>query len=161
MQFVSEKIIDATIAELDDLGDERYEHRMAAFAESQPVLTSYLFNEENFHLLTEEEQGFMHYLALIAWESIIKVNGPLETVSEEQIGEAEEKNYEVLENSTAKNFRDRLNPFFDGTPQEDLIAFVEEALMEEENDPESLVTKDGREPIFIALKTLIDVLTNE
>ena len=31
--------------------------------------------------------------------------------------------------------------------------------MESEDDPDSLVTKEGREPIFIALKTMVDVLT--
>jgi hypothetical protein len=161
MQFVSEKIIDAVIEELENLPDEQYEARMEAFAEAQPVLTAYLFDDENFHLLTEEEQGYLQYLSLIAWQSNVKVNGTTEPVSEDAIGEAEEKNYEILEASTAKGFRDRLNPFFENTPQEDLLAFAEEALLEEENDPDALVTKEGREPIFIALKTLIDVLTAE
>jgi hypothetical protein len=82
-------------------------------------------------------------------------------VSEEELGEAEEKNFEILENSTAKNFRDRLNPFFEGTAQEDLVAFAEDAVLEFDSDPEYVLTKDGREPIFVALKTLIDVLTEE
>lgn len=158
MKFVSEKIIDNVIEELDSLPDEVYETQMAAFSEAQPMLTAYLFNEENFHLLTEDEHGYLQYLALIAWKSMTKVNGPGQPASEEAIGEAEEKNYEVLEASTAKNFRDRLDPFFENYPQEDLLAFAEEAVLEEENDPESLVTKEGREPIFIAMKTMIDVL---
>ncbi|MFN4256995.1 MAG: hypothetical protein ACK4Q5_18495 [Saprospiraceae bacterium] len=160
MQFVSEKVIDDIIEKLDSLGDDQYEQQMDAFAEAQPVLVAYLFDEENFHLLTEDERGYLQYLALIAWLSIVKVNGPSEPVSEEAIGEAEEKNYEVLEASTAKKFRDRLDPFFENTPQEDLLAFAEEAVMEAEDDPDSIVTKEGREPIFIAMKTVIDVLTN-
>lgn len=157
MKFVSEKIIDAIIEELEDLPDEQYEQRMEAFAEAQPVLFAWLFSD-NFDLLAEDEKGYLQYLALIAWLSITKVNGPGEPVSEEQIGEAEEKNYQVLEASTAKKFRDRLNPFFENTPQEDLLAFAEEAVLEDEDDPESLVTKEGREPIFVAIKTLVDVL---
>jgi len=90
---------------------------------------------------------------------MVKVNGPLEAVSEDQIGEAEEKNYEMLELSAGKKFRDRLDPFFENSDQEDLIAFAEEAVLEDEDDPESLVTKEGREPIFIALKTMVDVLS--
>ncbi len=157
MKFVSEKIIDAVIEELEDLPDGQYEQRMESFAEAQPMLFAWLFSD-NFELLTEDEKGYLQYLALIAWLSITKVNGPGEPVSEEQIGEAEEKNYEVLEASTAKTFRDRLNPFFENTPQEDLLAFAEDAVLEEENDPEALVSKEGREPIFVALKTLVDVL---
>ena len=83
------------------------------------------------------------------------------SVSEQEIGEAEENNYEILEASTAKKFRDRLDLFFENTSQEDLLAFAEEAVLESEEDPDSLVSKEGREPIFIALKTIVDVLTTE
>ena len=158
MQFVSEKIIDAAIDGLEELDDEQYEQRMEAFAEAQPVIFAWLFSEQ-FELLTEDEKGYLQYLALIVWLSVTKVNGETDAVSEEQIGEAEERNFETLEKSTAKKFRDRLDPFFEGSTQEDLLAFAEEAVLEAEDDPESLVSKEGREPIFVALKTMIDVLT--
>ena len=157
MKFVSEKVIDAMIDVLEAYSDEQYEQEMAAFAAAQPVLFSWLFSD-SFELLNEDERGYLQYLALIAWKSIVKVNGPSDAVSEELIGEAEERNCEILEASSAKKFRDRLNPFFENTPQEDLLAFAEEAVLEGEDDPEALVTKDGREPIFVALKTLVDVL---
>jgi hypothetical protein len=160
MKFVSEEVIDAIIDALEEHSDEQYEQQMEVFAEAQPVIFAWLFSEE-FELLNEDEKGYLQYLALIAWKSIEKVNGPLGAVSEEEIGEAEEKNYEVLDASTAKKFRDRLDPFFDGSPQEDLLAFAEEAVLESEDDPDSLVSKEGREPIFIALKTIVDVLTKE
>ena len=159
MKFVSEDIIDNVIDELDNLDDDQYERRMEQFSQEQPVLVAYLFNDDNFHLLNEEEKGYLQYLSLIIWWSNRRVNGASEPVSEELIGMAEEKNYEILEGSAAKHFRDRLNPFFENTPQEDLLAFAEEAVLEDEDDPESLVTKEGREPIFIALKTVVDVLT--
>jgi hypothetical protein len=162
MKFVSEKVIDQVIESLDAVSDDGYDKKMDAFEEAQPVVNAYLFDDENFHLLTEEEQGFLQYLALIAYESIVKVNGEIPEVSEEMIGEAEEKNYEILDNITEKEFRDRLSPFFEGYEQEDLLAFAEEALLEDEENPDdTLVTKDGRETIFIAMKTLIDVLTQK
>lgn len=160
MKFVPEKIIDAVVEELDGLSDDQYEVRMESFADAQPVLFAWLFSDQFDELLNDDEKGYLQYLSLIAWNSIVKTNGgPVPPASEDEIGEAEEQNYEVLENSTGKTFRDRLNPFFDNTPQEDLLAFAEDAVTEDEDDPESLVTKDGREPIFVALKTMIDVLT--
>lgn len=159
MKFVSEKIIDSIVEELENLPDEHYEKQMEAFAEAQPVLVAWLFSD-NFDLLNEDEKGYLQYLALIAWLAISKANGPLEAASEDQIGLAEETNYEVLEHSTAKNFRDRLTPFFENTPQEDLLAFAEDAVSEEEEE-DALVTKEGREPIFVALKTMVDVLCGE
>lgn len=159
MNFVSEDVIDAIIDQLEDMSDEQYEQQMEKFAAAQPVLVAYLFDDENFHLLNEDEKGYLQYLSLIAWLANTKVNGLTEPVSEEMIGQAEEKNYEILEASTAKAFRDRLNAFFENTPQEDLIAFAEEAVLEDEGDADVLVTKEGREPVFIAVKTVIDVLT--
>ena len=159
MKFVSEKLIDAVIDELDTLNEDQYEEKMEAFATAQPVVVAYLFNDENLHLLTEDEQGFLQYLSLISWVAIEKENGSTEPVSEEMIGESEERNFEIIEASSGKNFRDRLTPFFKGYEQEDLLAFIEEAVLEDENDPEALVTKEGRESLFIAAKTVIDVLT--
>ncbi|MCB0577469.1 MAG: hypothetical protein KDC61_23110, partial [Saprospiraceae bacterium] len=92
MQFVSEKIIDAAIDGLEELDDEQYEQRMEAFAEAQPVIFAWLFSEQ-FELLTEDEKGYLQYLALIVWLSVTKVNGETDAVSEEQIGEAEERNF--------------------------------------------------------------------
>ena len=111
--------------------------------------------------MNEDEKGYLQYLSLIAWRSIVSVNSDVEAVSEDQIGEAEEANYAVLEASKAQDFRDRLNEFFEGSDQEDLLAFAEEAVLEDEDDPESLVSKEAREPIFIAVKTLVDALTGE
>lgn len=158
MKFVSEKIIDAVIDELESFSDEQYEVQMEAFAEAQPVLFAWLFSE-HFELLNEDEKGYLQYLSLIAWRSIGRVNVDLEAVSEEQIGEAEEANYAILEASKSQKFRERLDAFFEGSAQEDLLAFAEEAVLEDEDDPDSLVSKEAREPIFVALKTLIDVLT--
>jgi hypothetical protein len=107
-------------------------------------------------LLTEDEKGYLQYLCLIAWRSITNVNGDIPEISEEQIGVAEEQNYELMEASTGKKFRDRLNVFFENTPQEDLLAFAEDAVLEDEDDPEALVTKEGREMVFVAVKTLVD-----
>lgn len=156
MKFVSEDIIDEVIETLETMNDDQYEAKMEDFSAAQPVVLAWLFSDQ-FDLLTEDEKGFLQYLALIAWLSFEKVNGPMEPISEDELGDAEERNYEILEKSTAKKFRDRLDPFFKNTPQEDLLAFVEEAVMEEEDEPDAIVTPAGREPIFVAVKSIIDV----
>ena len=65
MEFVSEKIIDTVIDELEQYSDEQYETQMEAFAEAQPVLFAWLFSE-HFELLNDEEKGYLQYLCLIA-----------------------------------------------------------------------------------------------
>lgn len=159
MQLVSEKVIDRVIDTLEDLEDVHYEKQMEAFAEAQPVIFAWLFSEQ-FDLLTEDEKGYLQYLSLIIWLAVTETNkGPRPQASEEAIGNAEEKNHELFEEQEAKHFRDKLTAFFDRTDQEDLLAFAEEAVLEEEDEQEALVSKEGRAPIFLALKTLIDVLT--
>lgn len=158
MKQVQSNTIDAVIEQLDNLDDAQYEKRMEAFAEAQPVVFSYLFSEQ-FDLLSEDEKGYLQYLSLIIWSAITRECGAPPAAGEEAIGEAEEKNHEIMENSPGARFSARLDPFFENYEQEDLLAFAEEAVMEEPGDDDPLVTKEGREPIFIALKTLIDVLT--
>ncbi len=160
MQPISADTIDRVIDELDNLSEDQYDQRMRAFAESQPMLLAWL-DTESFDLLTEDEKGYLEYLALIIWSAVQKGGGSPEPAEEEAIGEAEEANYGIMEQSAGQPFRDRLDPFFEGYAQEDLLSFAEEAVLEDEEDPESLVTKEGREVIFVSLKTVIDVLTQD
>ncbi|MDX2134102.1 MAG: hypothetical protein SFV52_04930 [Saprospiraceae bacterium] len=158
MKPISADTIDRVIDELDNLSEDQYEQRMTAFAEAQPMLLAWL-ETESFDFLSEDEKGYLEYLALIIWSAVEKGGESPEPAEEEAIGEAEEANYDIMEQTAGKPFRERLDPFFEGYAQEDLLSFAEEAVLEDEEDPESLVTKEGREVIFVSLKTVIDVLT--
>jgi len=158
MKIVSSVAIDAAIERLEGLDENQYEAQMEAFADAQPVIFSWLFSEQ-FDLLTEEEKGYLQYITLIIWSASEQVNGKAEQVSEEQLGEAEEANFEVAEGLAGKSLSEKLDVFFEGYEQEELLALAEEAILEDEDDPEGIVTKEGRELIFVALKTVIDVLT--
>jgi len=152
MQFVPEQIINETITELEQ-GLEVYENALIAFYTEQPGIGAYLLNED-FTSLTEGERDIMLYLTLIIYRSSLKVNPELSEINLEEIEAAEDANWALLEDVTSHNFQERLNVFFDKSPQEDLLALIEDAIMEEEE----LLTKDGREPIFIAVKSVVDVL---
>ena len=115
----------------------------------------YVFSED-FDLLTQEERELLLYLMLVIWQSILRDGGEMEPVSKLALEDAEEHNWELLETVKSNNFRDRMTVFFDDSDQEDLLAFVEDNLVEDED---SVVTKEGREPIFVALKSVIDILT--
>ena len=96
----------------------------------------------------------MLFLVLVIFKSIQKEVPNLLNPNPETIGKWEEKNWDLLNSVTSKKFRERMDVFFKDYFQEDLLAFVEDALTEEEE--ELLVTKIGREPMFVALKSLID-----
>lgn len=151
--FISEQIID-TVAEKLDEDVEYFQEHLADMQAKQPILFSYLVSE-NFKLLTKDEQDYLLYLSLVIWKAIDNQSPNLERVESEEIEEVEEKNWAVLLESKEKRFRDKLDIFFDNYSQEDLLAFVEDALVDDEDN---FITKEGRDLLFIGLKSCIDAL---
>ncbi|MCO6476614.1 MAG: hypothetical protein J5I94_08325 [Phaeodactylibacter sp.] len=157
MKFISEHLI-GQAAELLNASEENYERTVEEMQAAQPVLLSYFFTE-NFEVFTRKEQEYLFYLLLVAWRAITLSGEDLPPVTEQQLAQAEEENWEQLQGVRAKGFHERLNVFFEGYPQEDLLAFAEDALAEEEAEEAPLVTQEGREALFVSLKSAIDCLT--
>ncbi len=159
MQFVAESIIDQVVGHLEAAED--YEEQVVAFKQAQPVVMAYLVSD-SFDVLTQDEREFMLYVALIVWQSMSKVNPELAMLTEEQLEDAEEANWEVFETATNQPFQTRLDQCFENYSQEDLLAFVEDVLTAdddpEDGDLEPLVTVEGLEPMFVGLKSIIDGL---
>ena len=155
MSFVSESVIDEVIERME-VGELVPEKAIAQLNLEQPVIVAYLFSE-NFDLLTTEEKDYLFYLTMIAWLSIRQSRDNLPKVTENQLGEQEEDNWTLLQAAPSGNFSTKLDVFFENYPQEDLLAFVEDALSDVEDGP---LSPEGRELVFIALKTIIDCLTD-
>ncbi len=154
--FISEDMIDTVVLKLETAD---FEQEVAIFGEKQPILLGYVLSED-FELLTNEEREWLLYLVLVLYQAIESGDKKIDPLSKNDLEAAEEANWARLETVTAKHFRDRMTPFFEGYPQEDLLAFVEDSLTEDEEDTENFLTKEGREPMFVALKSVIDALTN-
>ncbi len=156
MKFVSEQVIDS-IAEQLDGSTNIYEAAIEELREEQPAILAYLFNEE-LKVLTQKEKEYLLYLILVIWKSIgVVAEEPIGKVSPDAFTQREEENWNIIDSQKKKHFRDKLDVFFEGYPQEDLLAFVEDALVEEEED--DMVTKEGREALFVILKTVLDCWT--
>ena len=158
--MVSEATIEKVLARFEE-DAALFEEAAREFGDQQPELLQYLLNVPE-GVLTPEEGEYLLYLAIIIWQSVSEAYGQGQLHSGKAIEATEEKNWELWEAGSG-NFNRRLDAFFENTPQEDLLAFVEDALTLDEEDEESNppVTKEGAEPMFIALKTLIDRLTNQ
>jgi hypothetical protein len=153
MLFIDEKTIDLAIDAISD-SDERYDKALASIESEQAELMAYLFAEDEA-TFNEEEKDFLLYLLLIIWESVRMKVEKINPIPLAKLSDVEEATWELLEASVGKKFRERLNPFFEHTKQEDLLAFVEDALLDDDDTP---VTKEGREPMFVMLKAVIDCL---
>lgn len=153
--MISEATINRTLDRLEDAGDE-YEQQIQDFAESQPELMDYLTNED-VEAFTESERELLLFAALVIFQSVDDERAGMPEVTGDAIAAAEEQNYEIMAGSKAGNLRDRLTPFFERSEEEELLAFVEDlTLSEEEGDA---ISPEAREPFFVTLKTVIDTLT--
>jgi hypothetical protein len=156
MKFVDERQIDKAAEELE-ASPEAYESAVEAMRKEQPILLAYNFSE-SFKAFTEEEQQYFLYLSLVIWKAVNAINGPVPQVDLTRLSEIEEHNWNIIQGSKGKTFRSRLDPFFEGYDQEDLLAFAEDALTQDE-DEEEVVSREGQEALFVSLKTVIDALT--
>ena len=161
--MITEATIDKVLEKFESQAVD-YEEAVREFANKQPALFSYLIGD-NEGVFSQDEEDFLLYLALAIYKSVEEEKSEeMPVIGEEEISEAEEANWTLMESSKATDFNKRLDVFYEKSPEEDLMAFVEDAITgeaENEDGETFTMTAEGREPMFVALKTVIDVLTGE
>lgn len=153
MKFISEEIINPVIDEISD-EEEVYERCMLEFSEAQPFLLSFLLSE-GFNVLEEQEKSLMFYLAMIIYFSVHAEYPDPPLIELNQIQNVDEENWSEVDRLKLKSTKQIADHFFEDYKQEDLLAFVEDALMEDE---EYQISGIGRNVIFVSMKSFIDVL---
>ncbi|TXF90005.1 hypothetical protein FUA23_08620 [Neolewinella aurantiaca] len=150
--MIQEATIERILARLES-GTDDFNVEIQDFAEAQPNLAAYLTNEDS-ETLNEDERTLLLFGAIVIYQSVMDERIVRDVISEEIIGQLEEDNYALMPAKGA--FRDRLTPFFEESEEEELLAFAEDLIVAEAD--EDGITKEAREPMFIALKTVIDCL---
>lgn len=154
MKFINEDQIESCAEVVGNLED--YETLLTDLSKTQPALVSYLYSE-SFQSFTLEEQQLFLFMALVIWKAIDGSHDDIDELSEDDIAAAEERNWEILQDAGKGDFRERLTPFFEDSPQEDLLAFVEDSVVPDEDN---MVTEEGKEYLFISMKTIIDAFAD-
>ncbi len=161
MAFVPEHIIEDCALQIGG-SPEKAEALLNTMGAAQPALLPFIAGEESESAFTQPEREYLIYLLLVIWKAWDTVHGKQPVISPEALSEAEEKNWELLEGTPAKRFRERLDVFFAHSVQEDLLAFLEDMLSEPEDedaeDAELAISREGREPMFVLLKSVVDCL---
>ncbi|MEO0732274.1 MAG: hypothetical protein AAFZ52_05540 [Bacteroidota bacterium] len=152
--MIQEATIERVLDRLES-GTDDFALEMQDFAHAQPELMTYLTDEDN-EAFTEAERELLLFGALVIYQSVTDERTEPQGIAGTAIGKAEEANYTLM-GQTKGSFRDRVTPFFAQSPEEELLAFIEDLLVAEAEDDS--ITKEAREPLFITLKTLVDVLT--
>lgn len=156
MKFIAEDTIDTIIEKLET-NTEFYEETLSYHSGTQEPLFHFL-SLDNFKLLLSEEYDLLLFMALVVLESCKEEEGTLKKVAIPTIEETEEKLWALFTETKAKSFKTKIDPFFAANHQEDLLAFVEDTLIIEED---SFLTGPGREIIFVSMATLVFALDTE
>lgn len=157
--MIPELLIEEALNDIVRYGEAEYEEALLDLQQEQGPAMAYLMSEQ-FELLSEAEREYMLWLALVVWQSVTKAGEP-RMADVAQVEAADEANWETLNAIKAKSFREKLDPFFEQTEQEDLLAFLEDSLTDdgEEGGDAIPVQPESREYVFAAVKTLVDVWT--
>lgn len=151
--MIKEEQIDAVIEKLSR-EPLIFETHLQEWIEWQPMIASYVFSD-TFSLLNEDEKEAFVFGSTIILTIAKETSATKDKITEDEIGDREEVNYEILESQKAKDYRSKMDAFFQDYPEEDLLAFVEDLCVDED---EENFTEDGMKVMIIGLKTIIDVM---
>jgi hypothetical protein len=139
---------------LDQLEQSDFEAEFNTFKSNFPIVFSYLANDQ-LQALTEEEYQIMLFNAMVIARSF-ELSGTLKSDRNPELLEHKESaNWNLLKNSKPVGFNEKLDVFFEHSSQEDLLAFIEDSLIE---DDDFQISSAAREIIFISLKSIVDFL---
>lgn len=144
------------VLDMIDQDDFDMEGALKKVDETLPNILAYSVSD-SFELLTAEESDYFEYLGLTILISIMNNVDGIKDKSIDEIGEMEERMWEMMEAQKSKEFNKRLDVFFQSSKEEELFAFVEDGLTPEDND---FVSAAGRELMFVGLATMIEALCN-
>lgn len=130
------------------------EEEIKNMQESQPWLLAYVFSG-TFDILTDEERDLFLFLFVVVFKSFHKTYGEItKVISEDEIGETEERLWSTWEELDSKSFNAHVDVFYDTLKESDLIDFLADSLITE--DQKDIMS--GRELMFVGLCTCMEVM---
>lgn len=138
----------------------RFVNQMTA---EQPVIIAYLLGagEPPFN---QHEQEIIFYLGMVVWQMMKQSQRRLLRVSQKKLDRAEEANLAFLERlsvSPEADFESATQEMLVTYPEPEVLRYIVEAIMEEEEDydPDDPPIRDEyRGMAFVYLKTVLDAL---
>jgi hypothetical protein len=159
MNKISAEIVERTWKEMSTMSPLNYPKLITKFSKEQPFILTYLMAVED-ERFNEDERELLLYLGTVIWRMMSKGNNPSPEVNENMIGEAEQKNIrmlEYLEGEIEADFYDTTAKIIESYNQPEVLRYVVEALMEEDEDDVEIYPENiGL--MMIYLKTVIDCL---
>lgn len=130
----------------EKIGEEKDES-ILKFIEGDKKFSAYLLGDQ-FKLLSETEKELLLFIHLTIWFCYDQYGQAFDFIIED-FTTIEEENWTKIENNKLSSEL-KIDLLFENYPQEDLLAFVEDMLQQEE------ITPLGKELIFVTAKSYID-----
>jgi hypothetical protein len=145
---------------IDNMSDQQFESVVERFSREQPAMVAYLLGIYGDDFL-EEDREWLFILGLKIWYIVGQEYPKMPEINEVQIDSADEANDEMLNylaEESDEGFAHFAEVLLNEHPQKDLIEFALLSTVDDEMEEETDSEEDTRGLMFIALKTLIDVL---
>ena len=162
MNKISGDIVENTWREMSVLSPLKYPKLVNKLSKEQPVILAY-FLAVGDEFLNKDEQELLLYLGLVVWRVMSKGDTPIPQVTEKMVEEAEDKNIKMLEyldGESESGFIDTVETIIENYNQPEVLQFVVEALIEEDEEDDANIREESIGMMMIYLKTVIDCFDN-
>lgn len=151
--MISESTIEKCIEEIAAT-DHDWFQLMAA---DQPIIAGYL-SAEDHSAFTPEETQYLYYLAVLIWKCFDATYPSIDDLDEDDISMKEEQNWNRIDSLRPSSLKHIVDRWLQDYAEPELLYYLEDALILDEEDPDHPVTKVGQIPLFVTLLTMTDVL---
>lgn len=150
-----EKVLDAIT------NNEAYSEEIRSrFNETQEDYLAYL-EREVYSLISDPEKDLLLFILYALHEFVNKEMGSVEPLELHHYFDAEEKMWKMYEELIKSPFKERVTPFFELIDEEEALAFVEDLLVDAENEEDEDLHIDaaGKDVIWNVSAAFIYLMT--
>lgn len=155
--IITETNIDNILDQLE--ADQSYQETLTSRLEVMYEEYVNYLNQEIVTILSEEEGDLLFFIHSILLEAFLRGDDSLKIFEMDAFYNAEEAMWSSYEDNIKAPFRDRINSVFEASKEEDALAFVEDSLVEPEEDEDFQLSSTGRDVIWNVSAAFVEVLT--
>ena len=163
MQPISAEIVEKTWQKLAQMKPAEAIKMVEEAGKKQPALLAYLMGVGG-DAFDQEEREIMLYIGFVVWKIMAQGNASLPVISLEDLEAAEDANFKLLEKLSEESpgdFISMVDSMLSRYNQPEVLKYVVEALMEDEEGDMAMEADDEEENMglmMIYLKTVVDCL---
>jgi hypothetical protein len=157
--IIQEKTIEKVMEEV--ASNEVYSEEIrTTFNTNQEDYIAYL-EKEVYSLISDPEKDLMLFMLYSINEFTSKDKGNVASIELHNYFDTEEEMWKMYEEKIKSPFKERITPFFEAIDEEEALAFVEDLLIEAENeeDEDLVIDPAGRDVIWNVCAAFIKVVT--